>query len=203
MTRPNRMTPFGVPEAVPARGTLMGNRGCLVDRQGRLARPWQLERWITCVLEFRGRRRTPLMAPGRYTELFFLDEATALAAGHRPCAECRRADAHAFRRAWDAGRDAAVGAFPALDHALHAQRTAGPWRARGAALPDGTMVAVDGDALLVHGDALLPWSHGGYGPPRPRPAGTVDVVTPRGTVAALAAGWTPQTARLMVARATI
>jgi len=91
MTLRNRVSAFGVLEADPARGTLMGHRGRLVDAQGMLVRRWQLERWITCVLAFKGRRRHPLMAPGRYTELFFLDEATACAAGHRPCHECRLA----------------------------------------------------------------------------------------------------------------
>lgn len=189
MTLTNRMTPFGTPEADPARGTLMGNRGCLVDRHGRVTRRWQLERWITCVLDFRGRRRSPLMAAGKYTELFFLDEATALAAGHRPCAECRRADAQAFRTAWERGNEVVVDLFPALDRALHRERIAGPWRARCAALPDGAMVVVDGQALLVQADALWPWAHGGYGPPRARPDGSVAVLTPPGTVRALQAGW--------------
>lgn len=179
---PNRMTPFGVPEAVPERGTLFGNRGCLVDADGRLAREWQLQRWIACVLAFKGRRRAPLMQPGRYTELFFLDEPTALAAGHRPCAECRRGAALAFRAAWGSHER-----FPPLDAELHAQRTAGPWRGRD--LPDGTMVALDGAAHLVHEGALRPWSHAGYGAPRPLPTGLLDVLTPPGTVAALRNGF--------------
>jgi hypothetical protein len=88
MPRQNRVTPFGDIIATPDRGTLMGNRGVLHDGEGRIRRMWQVKRWIVCVLEFRSRKRT-VMTPGRYTELFFLDEATALAAGHRPCAECR------------------------------------------------------------------------------------------------------------------
>ena len=92
MARRNRVTPLGELVADPARGLVYGNRGCLVDGYGQLRRPFAVRRWIACRLEFNGRRRRPLMAPGRYTELFFLDDATAMAAGHRACAECRRAD---------------------------------------------------------------------------------------------------------------
>lgn len=89
MPRQNRVNPFGEIIATPERGTFMGNRGVLHDEEGRVRRKWKVKRWIVCVLEFRGRKRK-VMTPRRYTELFFLDEATALAAGHRPCAECRR-----------------------------------------------------------------------------------------------------------------
>ena len=99
MPRQNRVTPFGEIVATPERGTFMGNRGVLHDAEGRIRRAWQLKRWIVCVLEFRGRKRQ-VMTPGRYTELFFLDEATALAAGHRPCAECRHARFLDFCNAW-------------------------------------------------------------------------------------------------------
>ena len=92
MTLQNRVTPLGDLVADPARGLVYGNRGCLHDAQGRIRRRFAVKRWIACRLEFRGRRRSPLQQPGRYTELFFLDEVTALAAGHRPCAECRRED---------------------------------------------------------------------------------------------------------------
>ena len=95
----NRVTPFGEMVAVAARGTLTGNRGVLHDAEQRIVRDWQVRRWIACRLEFRGRWR-PVMPPGRWTALFFLDEATALAAGHRPCAECRHADYQRFRTAW-------------------------------------------------------------------------------------------------------
>ena len=99
VSRQNRVTPFGDLVATPERGTFMGNRGVLHDAEGRIRRAWQLKRWIVCVLEFRGRKRQ-VMTPGRYTELFFLDEATALAAGHRPCAECRHARFLDFCNAW-------------------------------------------------------------------------------------------------------
>src|SRR5262245_66499612 len=105
MPRRNRVTPLGDLVAVPQRGTLLGNRGVLHDDGGRIRRAWQLKRWIVCVLEFRGRKRR-VMTPGRYTELFFLDEATALAAGHRPCAECRHSRFLAFCTAWGQARRA-------------------------------------------------------------------------------------------------
>ena len=96
----NRVTPLGELVADPARGLVYGNRGCLHDAEGRIRRVYQVRRWIVCRLEFRGRRRSPLQRPGRFTELFFLDEATAFAAGHRPCAECRRADYDRFSAMW-------------------------------------------------------------------------------------------------------
>ena len=103
MPRQNRVTPFGDIIATPHRGTFMGNRGVLHDAGGRIKRAWQLKRWIVCVLVFKGRKRQ-VMTPGHYTELFFLDEATTLAAGHRPCAECRRDRFLAFGRAWRSAR---------------------------------------------------------------------------------------------------
>jgi hypothetical protein len=99
MSRQNRVMPFGEIIATPERGTFMGNRGVLHDDAGRIRRPWQVKRWLLCLLEFRGRKRT-VMTPHRYTELFFLDEATGLAAGHRPCLECRRERFNAFVKAW-------------------------------------------------------------------------------------------------------
>jgi hypothetical protein len=192
MPLPNRVTPFGVMEASPARGSFMGNRGCLVDGRGRLVRRWRGERWLICRLEFRGRRRYPLMAPGRYTELFFMDEATALAAGHRPCRECRRVDLETFRTAWLNVHPDDAGSLTVLDRRLHGQRTAGvPWSARCETLPDGAMVALRGAAWLVLGGSVLAWSHAGYTSCRPRPSGAVDVITPPSTVAVLACGWTP------------
>jgi len=116
----NRVTPFGEIVATPARGLSMGNRGILHDDRRRLGRRrWTHKAWICCVTEFRGRRRQ-VMAPGRYTELFFLDEAVALAAGHRPCFECRRAAANAFAACWGGEPRA-----PDMDRVLHAERLAG------------------------------------------------------------------------------
>jgi hypothetical protein len=189
VTLPNRVTPFGVIEADPARGTLMGNRGCLVNARGEPARRWELERWITCALEFKGRRRHPLMQPGQYTELFFLDEATACAAGHRPCHECRRADAEAFRAAWRAGhpRDTR---FPQIDARLHGERTRGAQgRAACDELPEGAMVSLDGRAWLVVDGGLRAWTHGGFTTRRAWPREPVTVLTPPSTVDAMRAGW--------------
>lgn len=116
--RPVRVDPRGDPHPVPERGTAFGNRGVLHDRSGRIVRGWQGRRWIVCVTEFRGSHREPL-PPGGYTGLFFRDEATALAAGHRPCFECRRADAQAFLEA------SGCPSAGALDELLHRERLAG------------------------------------------------------------------------------
>jgi hypothetical protein len=204
MPRRNRGTPFGEVVAVPERGTFLGNRGLLHDEEGRLRRAWQVKRWILCLLEFKGRRRA-IMSPGRYTELFFLDEATGMAAGHRPCAECRRGRYLAFRDTWVAGNPGVVGdgipSAPEMDDRLHTERI-GPDRAKRTfsagldVLPDGVLVTLEGrpgEALLVRGDALLAWSPGGYGERRPRPKGErVSVLTPRSIVGAIRAGYAPE-----------
>ena len=145
--RQNRVDPFGRLIAAAARGALMGNRGCLHDARGHIRRSHRGTRWIFCRLEFKGRRRE-LMQPGRYTELFFLDEATAFAAGHRPCWECMRERANQFRDSWAvANRGAVEGELTAarLDEALHSERV-GPsgakttFEAALAELPDGAIV---------------------------------------------------------------
>ena len=172
MPRQNRVTPLGELIADPARGLVYGNRGCLHDAGGQIRRRYAGKRWIACRLRFRGWHRQPLMQPGRFTELFFLDEATAFAAGHRPCAECNRERFNVFKSAWPAGTRAAD-----IDRVLHEERIAGSekatYEAPLAELPDGVMIERDGAALLVRGDALLPWSFTGYGarlPRRPRSA---------------------------------
>ena len=132
MPRQNRVTPSGEIVSVADRGTVMGNRGRLHDPTGRVRRPWQVKRWLLCRLEFNGRRRV-VMAPDRYTEFFFLDEATGLAAGHRPCFECRRRSYHAYADAWaignlglaEEGRPTAA----SIDDRLHAERL-GPGQRR-------------------------------------------------------------------------
>jgi len=184
----NRVTPLGALIETRERGLVFGNRGRLHDDDRRIRRNHDGRRWIACRLEFRGRRREP-MPPGRYTGLFFLDEATALAAGHRPCAECRRDDYRSFL-----DRAGATGADE-LDRRLHAERLedgVGGRRlheSRAAELPDGAFVLLDGAAYLVLGDALLAWTPGGYSERRPRPRGRVDVITPPTSVRVLASGW--------------
>lgn len=208
MPRRNRVTPFGEIVASPARGTLMGNRGPLHDDQGVIRRSFSGQRWIICRLSFKGRWR-PVMAPGQYTELFFLDEATALAAGHRPCAECQRERFEQFRAIWAAANPRLSGGprptATTLDAALHAERLTqpGPMRNQGrkrtyaapaASLPDGTFVIGPGDppgqAYLVLGQYLLHWAPFGYDAAIPRPFyGNLRVLTPHSVVRTLAAGF--------------
>lgn len=199
MARQNRVTPFGDIISVPARGTLMGNRGCLHDDQQQLGRKrWTRLPWITCQLEFQGRRRT-LMQPGRYTELFFLDEVTALAAGHRPCWECRREAYERFRDAWARGNGRGDERMRAADFdtSIHSERVAEQgakrtYQARLADLPAGTFIT-DGDrAFLIWNGALFPWSPTGYAAPTPLAGERLaDVLTPRSVVNALLAGYKP------------
>ncbi len=201
MPRRSRVTPYGELVAVPDRGMFWGNRGVLVDRNGQLARYSRGRAWIICVLEYKGRRRQQ-WTPGRLTELFFLDEATGLAAGHRPCGECRYRDYQRFKQAWtDAahGADTALAALraQAIDARLHADRLDGPgirrtYQAPLAGLPDGTMIELSGAPWLVNGGKLLAWTPAGYaGRHALVPAGPVTVITPRATVAVLAAGYRP------------
>jgi hypothetical protein len=182
MPRQNRVTPLGDLIATPARGTVYGNRGCLHDADGRIVRRHQVKRWIACRLEFKGWHRSPLLQPGRFTELFFLDEATAFAAGHRPCALCRRADYGRFleivgeRRADD------------VDERLHAERGR-TWRTPLAELPDGAFVLRGGEPWLVHGATLLRWTPGGYTDADPRRNDEATVITSPSLVGVLRAGW--------------
>jgi hypothetical protein len=204
MPKRNRVTPFGDIIATPERGTFMGNRGVLHDDEGCIRRSWQVKRWIVCLLEFRGRHRE-VMTPGRYTELFFLDEATALAAGHRPCAECRHARfidfCHAWGKAHLADGTSVRPTADEIDRRLHTERLT-PDRTKRSfvaaldELPDGVFVTVTAwgeQAYLVWGDRLLEWTPGGYGERRRRPKGTeVTVLTPESTVATIRAGFVPE-----------
>ena len=198
----NRVTPFNVLEAVTDRGTLMGNRGILHDADKRVgASTWKHKRWLACVLSFKGRKRQ-LMVPGEYTALFFLDEAVSLAAGHRPCRECRKAAFDEFVAAWRIANGIApetrVGADD-IDAALHLSRvTPGRKQARFVselvALPDGAMFAHPAkqhDAWLVWKGAAHRWAHGGYVEKRALESTAVDVITPLRTVEALCAGYKP------------
>ena len=194
MALQNRVTPFGHIVALPGRGLMMGNRGILHDENRTVVRSWQGKRWIACVTQFRERRRI-VMRPHSYTELFFLDEATALSAGHRPCAECRHVDYQRFRSLWETCFGAPANA-DTIDSCLHASRLAGrnkaTYRESVANLPDGTYVALEGAAWLLHGSNMFAWSDHGYAGHHPKPTRlNIDVLTPRPTVAILAAGYRP------------
>jgi hypothetical protein len=188
----NRVTPFGDLVAVSGRGTLMGNRGVLHNERREIVRDSQVRRWIACRLEFRGRHRE-VMPAGRWTALFFLDEATAFAAGHRPCAECRNADYRRFRAAWP-GSERSV---EEIDARLHAERRSGPRQKRMysaplGSLPNGAYIALDGAAWLVHDASLQRWSPDHYDAVRPRFSGTVTVLTAPAFVALFQNGYTPE-----------
>jgi hypothetical protein len=198
MTLQNRVTPTGEIVDVDARGTLMGNRGCLhrPDRTLGVTR-WRSKMWIACRLEWKGVRRDP-MPPGRWTALFFLDEATALSAGHRPCAYCRRGDFNAFAEAWRVAQGLARRPrAPEMDAVLHAERVESrtrrkrTFRARFGDLPDGAMVHRSGVVGLVLDGSMRPWSFDGYGPGVAVWPSDVEVLTPPATVAAIAAGYRP------------
>jgi hypothetical protein len=179
---------------VPARGTFMGNRGGVIhNEERRIVRQYADRRWIACVLEFKGRKRV-VMSPRRYTELFFLDEAVALAAGHRPCAECRRARFNAFREAWGGGRVLA----DEMDRQIHparidARKSKVTYRDRVDLLPNGCFVEMDGAAFLAWNDRLLRWTADGY-VDRLEKSSEVEavVLTPRPIVECLRRGYVPE-----------
>ena len=193
----NRVTPLGELIVTPARGLVYGNRGCLHDDAGRIRRRYNGKRWIACRLQFRGWQRGPLMQPGRFTELFFLDEATAFAAGHRPCALCRREDYDRFVAIWSDLHPGQVGA-DAIDAQLHSERVdpgTRPQRlheARLDELPDGAFVLLEDAPQLVLGTHLLRWTLEGYVARTPRPARQEALlVTPPSLVSVLRTGWQP------------
>lgn len=196
MTLQNRVVPTGEIVADSAyRGAFMGNRGILHDDEGRLGTArWRHRGWVCCLLSFKGRRRVP-MSPGRYTELFFLDEAVALAAGHRPCAECRRADFERFRTAW-AQATGTTPRAPEMDRDLHRARVTRKreqlrHEAKMADLPDGTFVLHEGMTCLVLGKHLLPFRPDGYDARIKRPESRATVLTPVPAVEALRGGYRP------------
>lgn len=201
MPRQNRVSPFGSIEATAARGLLTGNRGILHDADGRLgAVRWRHPHWIACRLDFKGVRRS-VMSPGTWTELFFLDEAVALAAGHRPCAYCSRSDFRRFAAAWQTAQALPQPPrAPAIDRELHFTRirprshTQITFIAAANDLPDGsflTLPSAKDEAWLVHRPFIRRWTFGGYDRSQLLPEVAVEVLTPAPTVAALRAGYRP------------
>jgi hypothetical protein len=198
----NRVDPYGAIFRSPARGTLMGNRGGALHNHAReIVRQFNGQRWIACVLEFKGRRRS-VMTPGRYTELFFLDEAVAFAAGHRPCAECRRERFNAFKNAWERSNEADPREpirAPEIDAELHRTRVDSrkrkvTYKAALNSLPNGCFVQIDGAAYLVWDDALFLWTPERYTRKDCRPGRlTVTVLTPQPIVQCFRQGYEPET----------
>jgi hypothetical protein len=193
----NRVTPTGDIVAIPLRGAWTGNRGIL-HRGREIVRFHAGDLWITCALEFRGRQQQQWQ-PGHYTFLFFHDEAVSLAAGHRPCGECRRDSYNAYRDAWADGLGVDRPSAKVMNRQLHSERlVSGTHRRRFLALPwtdlpAGTFVLLEETPAVVVGDHLAEWTHDGYGALRSRPrVGVATVVTPPSTVAALRAGYPVQ-----------
>lgn len=197
MALQNRVTPFGELIATPARGTMFGNRGGRFHRDDRTLgqRRWASRQWICCVLQFKGRRHN-VWGPTSYTDLFFLDEVTALSAGHRPCSECRRRDAKAFAEKWAQAKGGAAPYAPEMDDVLHAERVNGRKKRTHEMpigdLPDGAFVAIDASAHAVRGSHLLRWSETGYTGKIARPRRSARILTPPSIVAVLSAGYQPQ-----------
>jgi len=191
----NRVTPFGDIVAIEQRGLFMGNRGIIHDPATRtlLRRRWTNKAWIICACEFRGVRREP-MRRRSWTELFFFDEAIALAAGHRPCFFCRRTAARAFAAAWAAARRMPHASAAQIDSVLHAERLRGAekkihaLREAPRLLPDGATVVLSGQPYVLAGGQAFRWTPAGY--EKPRALQDADgLLTPPSTVAALRAGF--------------
>lgn len=202
MTRRNRVDPLGDLHAVDARGMFTGNRGCLVDESGQISRHHRGQLWITCLASYRG-WRSPLDKPGHWTPLFFLDDAVALSAGHRPCGLCRREDYLSYQEALTRaiGRTQPVGATE-MNRLLAEERLrrgrgierAGDrklWEADSDSLPDGTVVLLETPRLIL-GNQMWTFTFEGWVDPRPRPRGRVEVITPPTSVSALEWGFRPR-----------
>jgi hypothetical protein len=193
----NRVTPFGEIVAISQRGMFTGNRGIIHDPRRRtlLSRRWTTKAWITCTLDYKGTRRD-VMSRRSWTELFFLDEATALAAGHRPCFLCRRDAAQAFRRAWTIGSGDDRPRAAAMDAVLHHERLANGCKRLHALtapigqLPDGAMVAIGTASYVIAGRRALEWTEGGYREGQ-NSLSAAKLLTPPSTVRALSAGYRP------------
>ena len=192
----NRVTPYGEIIAVPERGLFTGNRGVLHTLEQKVVHYNRGRRWIICQLEFKGWHRE-VMQPNRWTELFFLDEATALAAGHRPCAMCRYRNYQSFRRSWALAHDLPLQSADAMDLVMHQDRLARPRVRRTfvtdfSSLPDGVFIVLDDQPWLLHETELHHWTPGGYDQRiRCDNLRMVQVLTPKCTVATIACGYQP------------
>jgi hypothetical protein len=199
----NRVDPWGrLHDDASRTATLMGNRGILHDANRRIVKRWTTKAWVACDPKYRGISRKPLFSPGNYSELFFLDEATAFAAGHRSCACCQRDRFNAFKAAWAASIQHSAGGaslhIREIDQVLHAERAARgvdkvTFAAKADSLPEGSMFAVGAEAYLLHGGSRWRWSFRGYERAAPLPPGTeVSVLTPKAIVRLYAIGFKPK-----------
>ena len=197
----NRVNPYGEIIETKARGSWMGNRGLLHNPEQHIIRPYKLKAWITCLLEFKGRYRE-IMTPNLYTELFFLDEATAFAAGHRPCFECRREDSNRFKAYWLKGNPAynfsLKTSINAIDKILHQERmnedgSKKMYKTNAGSLPDGTFISINKSPYLIINRHMYLWTPAGYTKKQTLPVDDeVNVLTPKSIVNAFYAGYVPQ-----------
>lgn len=195
----NRVDPWGNLIAVDARGAWLGNRGILHNENKEIIAPWRHKSWVTCQLEFKGRKRK-IFSSGHYSELFFLDEATALSAGHRPCAECRKTRHNEFKAAWLASKPTLSAVTAAeIDKVMHSERAARGGvkvtsQAEFGGLPDGTFIEQNGDACLIWFGELRKWSPQGYLDSVSKPAvnALVDVLTPPSIIEVIKQGFVPE-----------
>ena len=199
----NRVDPYGQLIRTSARGAWMGNRGMIHNEHRQIIRPFRLKAWITCLLEFKDRHRE-VMTPNLYTELFFLDEATAFSAGHRPCAECRRTDFNRFKAAWVRGNPLYMYDMRTpigdIDEILHRERmnpngSKSTYRERLEDLPEGSFIEYNGKPYMIgHSNRVIGWTPFGYRDPIKIPhMEEVDVLTPKSIVRCFRSGYIPQT----------
>ncbi len=200
MSYQNRIDPWGKLQAVKSRGSFLGNRGVLHNDNKEIIATHRIKGWVTCLLEFKDRKRK-VMTPSRYTELFFLDEATAFSAGHRPCAECRRTRYNEFKETWLLANgdllDGMKPTAPNIDTILHKERIDKKlkvtYTANIESLPDGTIVDIDSSAYLIWKTSLFLWSFEGYTDSKIdlKSIGEVKVLTPKSYVSMFEKGFSP------------
>jgi hypothetical protein len=198
----NRVDPFGQTIRTPARGAWMGNRGMIHNEHQQIIRQFRLKAWITCVLEFKDRHRA-VMTPNLYTELFFLDEATAFSAGHRPCAECRRADFNRFKAAWVQGNPLYMynmkTPISEIDEILHRERlnpngSKSTYLEKPGDLPEGSFIEYNGKPYMIRQpNSVISWTPYRYiDSIKIPPSMEVNVLTPKSIVNMLKSGYLPQ-----------